>query len=194
VSTGTIFFTQKHKYTSFPPEKRYLRRSAWRCTVQGSRHTWTLQKKHSFEHSFFPPLNYSPSVLAVLLVVVLVVVLLSCCCCCFHLLCCRVANTAAAAAVGMPPPPSPPSVGKEDDACYTNADSSPATLAQTVCQALESRASLDRPLPAGCAGGKGSDDDGRTDGGGRSRIAHQIGMVLPSPTQGGTMATRVAGE
>jgi hypothetical protein len=75
----------------------------------------------------FPPLNYPPSVLAVLLVVVLVVVLLSCCCHCFHLLCCRVANTAAAATVGTPPPPPPPLVGVEVDACYTNADSSPAT-------------------------------------------------------------------
>ena len=74
----------------------------------------------------FPPLNYPPSVLAVLLVVVLVVVLLSCCCRCFHLLCCRVANTAAA-------------VGKEDDACYMNTHSSPATTAQTVCRALDAQ-------------------------------------------------------
>ncbi len=132
--------------------------------------------------------------LAVLLVVVLVVVLLSCCCCCLRLLCCHVANTAAAAIVGTPlppPPPPPPLVGKEDDACYKNADSSPPMLAQAVCQALESRAFLDRPLPAGRAGGKGGDDDGGTNGGGRSRIAHRIGMVLPSPTQGGATAMRV---
>jgi hypothetical protein len=143
------------------------------------------------------PLNYPPSVLAVLLVVMLVVVLSSCCCRCLHLFCCRIANTAAAATVSMPPPPPlppPPSVGEEDDACYMNANSSPATSAQAVCRALESRASLDRPLPAGCAGGKGGDDDGGTNGGGRSRIAHRIGMVLPSPTRGGTTATRVAGE
>jgi hypothetical protein len=96
-----------------------------------------------------PPLNYPPPVLAVLLVVMLVVVLLSCCCHCLCLLCCRVANTAAAATVGMPPPPPPPpppSVGKEDDACYRNADSSPPTSAQAVCWALESRVSLDRWL------------------------------------------------
>jgi hypothetical protein len=63
----------------------------------------------------------------------LVVVLLSCCCHYLCLLCCHVANTAAAAIVGMPllpPPPPPPSVGVEIDACYTNADSSPATLLQ----------------------------------------------------------------
>ncbi len=76
------------------------------------------------------PLNYPPSVLAVLLAVVLVVVLLSCCCRCLCLLCCCVANTAAATTVGMPlllPSPPPPSVGKENDACYTKANSSPAT-------------------------------------------------------------------
>jgi hypothetical protein len=71
----------------------------------------------------FPPLNYPPSVLAVFLVVALVVVLLSCCCHCLCLLFCRVANTAAVATVGMPPPPQLPSVSKEDDACYTNANS-----------------------------------------------------------------------
>jgi hypothetical protein len=94
----------------------------------------------------------------------------------------------------MPPPPPPPSVGEEDDACYTNANSSPATSVQAVCRALESRVLLDRPLPAGRAGSKGGDDDGGTDGGLQSRIAHRIGMVLPSPTQGGMTATRVAGK
>ncbi len=160
------------------------------------RHTWTL-KENIVLNSFSPPLNYPPSVLAVLLVVVLVVVLLLCCCCCLRLLCCHIANTAAATTLGtppLPPPPPLPLVGKEDDACYTNTDSSPATSAQAVCQALESRASLDRPLPAGCAGGKGSDNDGSTNGGGRSRIVHRIGMVLPSPTQSGVTAARVAGE
>jgi hypothetical protein len=142
----------------------------------------------------FPPLNYPPSILAVLLVVVLVVVLLSCCCHYLCLLCCCVANTTAAATVGMLLPPPPPSVGKEDDACYMNANSSPATLAQAVCRALESCMSLDRTLPASCAGGKGSNDDGGTDGGGRRRIAHRNGMVLPSPTRGGVTATRVAGK
>ncbi len=53
---------------------------------------------------------------------------------------------------------------------------------------------LDRPLPAGRTGGKGGDDDGGTDGGGQSRIAHRIGMVLPSPTRGSVTAMRVAGE
>jgi hypothetical protein len=133
-------------------------------------------------------------VLAVFLVVVLVVVLLSCCCHCLRLLCCRIANITVAATVSMPPLPPPPLVGKEDDACYTNTDSSPAMLAQDFCQALESCTLLDWPLLAGCAGSKSSNDDGSIGGGSRSRIAHQISMVLPSPTQGGTMATRVAGE
>ncbi len=44
----------------FPPGKRYLLRSAWCSTIQGSRHTWTLQKKHSFEHSFFPATQLFP--------------------------------------------------------------------------------------------------------------------------------------
>jgi hypothetical protein len=91
-----------------------------------------------------------------MLVVMLVVVLLSRCCHCLRLLCCRVANTVAATTVGMPPPlpPLPPlPVGKEDDACYTNANSSPPTLVQAVCQALESHVWLDRPLKAGCMGG-----------------------------------------
>jgi hypothetical protein len=142
----------------------------------------------------FPPLNYSPSMLAVLLVVALVVVLLSCCCCCLCLLCCRVANTAAATTIGTPPTPPLPLVDKEDDACYTNTNSIPSTLTQAVCQALESHASWDRPLPAGYMGGKGGNDDGGTNGGSRSRITHRIGMVLPSPTQGGVAATRVAGK
>jgi hypothetical protein len=77
--------------------------------------------------------------LAVLLVVMLVVVLLSCCCHCLCLLCCRIANTAATATVGMPPPLPWPLVSKDDDTCYMNADSSPAMLAQTVCQVLESQ-------------------------------------------------------
>ena len=193
MSTGTIF-SHKHKNIPFPPEKRYHSRSGWRSTVQGWKHTWTLKKNIVSNIVSFLPLNYPPSVLAVLLVVVLVVVLLSCCCHCLHLLCCRVANTTAAATVGMPPPPPPLLVGKEDDACYMNADSSPTTLVQAVCQALESRTSLDWPFLAGRVGGKGGNDDGGTNGGGRSRIAHRIGMVLPSPTQGGTTATRVAGE
>ncbi len=159
------------------------------------RHTWTLKKNIVLNIVSLLPLNYPPSVFAVLLVVVLVVVLLSWCCCCLCLLCCRVANTFAAATIGTPPPlppPPPPLVGKEDDTCYT--DSSPATLAQAICRELESRTSLDRPLPAGRAGGKGGDDDGGTDGGGQSRIAHRIGVILPSPTRGGATATRVVDE
>ncbi len=43
---------------------------------EGSRHTWTLKKNIVSHIVSFPPLNYPPSVLAVLLVVMLVVVLL----------------------------------------------------------------------------------------------------------------------
>jgi hypothetical protein len=57
MSTGTIF---SHKNIPFPPKKRYIRRSAWCSTVQGSTHSWTLKKKHSFEHSFSPPTQLSP--------------------------------------------------------------------------------------------------------------------------------------
>jgi hypothetical protein len=67
---------------------------------------------------------------AVLLDVMLVVVLLPCCCRCLHLLCCCIANTAAATTVSMLPLPPPQLVGKEVDTCYTNANSSPATLLQ----------------------------------------------------------------
>jgi hypothetical protein len=64
------------KNIPFPPKKRYLWRSAWCSTVQGSRHTWTLKNNIVSHIVSFPPLNYPPSMLAVLLVVMLVVVLL----------------------------------------------------------------------------------------------------------------------
>ncbi len=53
---------------------------------------------------------------------------------------------------------------------------------------------MDRPLPASCAAGKGGVDDGGTNGGSQSRITHQIGMVLPSPTQGGTTSGNKEGN
>jgi hypothetical protein len=184
---------------AFPPEKRYLRRSGWRSTVQGLRHTWTLKKNTVLNIVSFPPLNYSPSVMAVVFVVVLGIVLLSCCCCCLCLLCCRIANTAAAAAAaattGTPPPP-PPVVREEDDACYTNTNSrqQPHHVGASCLPGIGIPRIIGPALPAGCAGGKGGNNDGGTGGGGQSRIAHQIGMVLPSPTQGGAMVTRVAGK
>ncbi len=91
-----------HKNIPFPPKKRYIWRSAWHSTVQGSTHSWTLKINIVSHIVSFPPLNYPPSMLAVLLVVMLVVVLLSCCCRCLHLLCCHVANTATATTVGTP--------------------------------------------------------------------------------------------
>jgi hypothetical protein len=131
--------------------------------------------------------------LVILLAVVLVVMLLLCCCHCLCCLCCRVANATAAALSTLLPPP--PSVGVEDDACYTNANSSLATLAHSICQALNACALFDPPLPAGCVGGKGGNNDGATGSSGRSWIVHRIGMVLsPPPPSGGTTATRVAGK
>ncbi len=119
MSTGTFFSHKNIKTYLSHQKKRYLWRSAWCSTVQGSRHTWTLKKNIVSIIVSLPPLNYPPSMLDVLLVVVLVVVLLSCCC--LHLLCCHIANTAPAATVGTPlppPPPPPPSVGKQDDTCW----------------------------------------------------------------------------
>jgi hypothetical protein len=68
--------------------------------------------------------------LAVFLVVVLDVVLLSYCFHCLQLLYCRIANTAAANTTGTLPLLPPPLVGVEIDACYTNTNSSAATLSQ----------------------------------------------------------------
>jgi hypothetical protein len=167
--TGTMFVTQKHKNIPFPPEKRYLWRSAWCSTVQGSRHTWTLQKKHSFEHSFFPATQLFP---------LRVGCLLGCCvgcCVVVMLLMLSLFTFIATLPTLLPLPPLArrhcrhrhrPLVGEEDDACYTNDNSSPATLGQAVYRALESHVLLDRPLPAGHVGGKGGNDDGSTDGGG----------------------------
>jgi hypothetical protein len=80
----------------------------------------------------------------------------------------------------MQPPPL--LVGVGDDACYRNTDSSPATSAHPVCRALNAHALSEWPLLAGCAGGKGSNNDGGTGGSGQSWIAHRISMVLPSPS------------
>jgi hypothetical protein len=79
--------------------------------------------------------------------------------------------------------PPPPLVSMEDDACYMNADSSPTTYAHTVCRALNACALFEQPLPAGCAGDKGGNNDGGTSGGGRYWIVRRIGMVLPSPPE-----------
>jgi hypothetical protein len=93
------------------------------------------EKKHSFEHSFFPTAQLFPLGVGCLVgcrvgcCVVVMLLLLFC------LLCCRVANTAAAATVSTPLLPPLLSVGLEVNACYTNANSSPATLLHAVCWA-----------------------------------------------------------
>ncbi len=99
----------------------------------GVKNTCTMKNNIVSNIVSFPPLDYSPLVLAVLLVVVLVVVLLSCWCCCLCLLCCHIANTATTTTISMPLPLPPLSVCVEIDACYTNADSSPAILLHAVC-------------------------------------------------------------
>jgi hypothetical protein len=135
MSTGTIFLHKNMETYLSRPKKRYLWRSGWRSTVHGLRHTWTLKKKHSFTHSFFPAAQLLPLRVGCLVgccvgcCVVVMLLLLSL----FTLL--PHCNTAATATVGMPPPPPPPSVGVEVDACYMNANSSPAMLAQAVCRA-----------------------------------------------------------
>jgi hypothetical protein len=80
----------------------------------------------------------------------------------------------------------------EDDANYTNANSSPAMLAHAICWELKALLLLDRPLLAGHLGGKGSNNDGGTGGSGKSWIPHRIGMVLLSTPQ--AMAIKVVGE
>ncbi len=56
----------------------------------------------------------------------------------------------------LPPPPLLPllSVGREDDTCSTNADSSLTTFVHAVFWALKAHALLDQPLLACCTGGK----------------------------------------
>ncbi len=58
-----------------------------------------------------------------------------------------------------PPPPLLPLllVSEEDDACSTNANSSLAAMAHTVCQAIKARVLSDRPLLAGHMDGKGGE-------------------------------------
>ena len=102
------------------------------------------------------------------------------------------ARCVVALLVMVPLPPLPPLVGKEDDTRSTNTNSSPAALVHTVCQAMKPRALLDRPLPAGCPGGKGgkgdgSNDDGNAGSSGQSWIAHLIRMVPPFPPSNSAM-------
>jgi hypothetical protein len=69
------------------------------------------------------------------------------------------------AMVSPPPLPLPPSVGEEDDARSTYANSNPAVLAHAVCRAKEARTLLDQPLPAGHVGGKGRKGNGSNNDG-----------------------------
>jgi hypothetical protein len=98
----------------------------------------------------------------------------------------------------LPPPPLlllPPLIGGEDNARSTNANSSPATSAHAVFQALKAPALLDQPLLASCAGGK----DSKGDSGNNNcvKLDHALDQdfpPLPPPLSGGRMATRIVGE
>jgi hypothetical protein len=68
------------------------------------------------------------------------------------------------------------SFGGEDNACSTNANSSPTALAQVVCWALKAHASSDRPLLAGRLGSK----DSKGDGGNNNGNADSGGQELDS--------------
>jgi hypothetical protein len=80
MSTSTIFFTQKHNNIPFPLEKGIFEGLAGVALSRGRDIPGHSKKNTILNIVLFPPLNYSPSLLAVLLVVLLVVVLLSCCC------------------------------------------------------------------------------------------------------------------
>jgi hypothetical protein len=69
----------------------------------------------------------------------------------------------------VPPPPPPQSFGGEDNARSTSPDSSPNELVYPVFWVLKAHTLLDRPLPAGCAGGKDGKGDGVDDGGNTGR-------------------------
>jgi hypothetical protein len=94
----------------------------------------------------------------------------------------------------------PPTPGGEDDTRSTSTDSSPTVLANAVCQTLKARTSLDRPLPAGCVGGKdgkgnGSNGDGDA-GGSNQELDHSPdwdGPPLLLPPSSSTTAMRVVG-
>ncbi len=102
------------------------------------RHTWTPEKNIVSHILSFPSINYSPRVGCLVGYRVgccVVVMLLSFSSftllpCCQH---CRRRHHRRHA--GTLPPPPLPSVSVEVDACYTNADSSPDTLAHAVCRA-----------------------------------------------------------
>ncbi len=68
----------------------------------------------------------------------------------------------------LPPPlllPPPPQslVSEEDYAHSTDADSSPAALAHSICRALKAHVLVDQSLPSGCVGIKDGKDDDRDD-------------------------------
>ncbi len=88
------------------------------------------------------------------------------------------------------PLPLPPSFGGEDNACSTNANSSPTMLAHAVCQVLKACTSIDRPLLAGPVGSKdgkgdGSNNNGKAGGGGQELdcAPDWDGSPLPPPYQ-----------
>ncbi len=140
MSTGTIFFTQKHKNIPFLPEKRYLWRSGWRCTVQGSRHAWTLKKNIVSNIVSFPPLNYSPSVLTVL------------CCvgCCVAVMLLLLSLFTLLMALPTPSPPPPSACCRRRHCRWFASRMSPATQTPTAAQSRWRKLSAGRWSPARC--------------------------------------------
>jgi hypothetical protein len=76
--------------------------------------------------------------------------------------------------VPPPPLPPPPLVGRKEDACSRNANSSPTTLVHAISRALKANASLDRPLPASLVGNKDVKGDGGNDNGHTTRGGQEL--------------------
>ncbi len=135
------FYLHKNIKTYLPTQKRYLWGKvwlAWHCL--GVETSLDTEKKHSFfpATQFYYPLHVG--------------YLVGWC-----IRCCVVIMLLSLFVffdfVPALPMPELPLVGLEEDACSTNADSSPTTLTHAVCRALKAHALLDRPLPARCVGG-----------------------------------------
>jgi hypothetical protein len=91
----------------------------------------------------------------------------------------------------MPPLPPPQIVAGEGNTHSTSANSSPAASLYAVYRVLKARASLDRPPPAGCMGGKDGKGDGNDNGGNAGSGSQELdptldcdGPPLPPPKQG----------
>jgi hypothetical protein len=96
ISLGCVHRKNIKTYLS-RPEKKYLWRSGWRSTIQGSRHTRTLKKKTVSNIVSSPSLNSIPPPCW-----------LSCCLPCWLLRCCHYVNIVFVYIVAALPTPQPP--------------------------------------------------------------------------------------